>query len=114
MLSSRSIMRNVVVLPQPAGPTSSTNAWSRMSGFTSMTACTSSYFLFKLRIATRAMCLPLHRSGDAGYVILNKERIDEGNRDRAKQRPRHQLAPEEHIAAHQFGGNADRHRLLLR
>ena len=48
MLSSPATMRSVVVLPQPDGPTSTTNSWSRMSRFTSMTACTSSYFLFKL------------------------------------------------------------------
>src|SRR3954467_10457092 len=113
MLSRPATIRSVVVLPQPDGPTSTTNSWSRISRFTSMTAWTSSYFLFKLRIATRAMCLPLHRSGDAGYVILNKERIDEGNRDRAQQRAGHQLAPVEDVAAHQFGGHADRHRLLF-
>ena len=55
MLSSPATMRRVVVLPQPDGPTSTTNSWSWMSRFTSLTACTSSYFLFKLRIATSAM-----------------------------------------------------------
>ena len=51
-------MRNVVVLPQPEGPTSTTNSLSRMSRFTSLTAWTSSYFLFRLRIVTCAMCYP--------------------------------------------------------
>src|SRR5665213_220022 len=113
MLSRPATMRKVVVLPQPDGPTSTTNSWSRMSRLTSMTAWTSSYFLLRLRIATRAMILSLYRPGDAGDVILDKERIDERDRDRAQQRTGHQLAPEEHVAAHQFRGDPDRHGLLL-
>src|ERR1700722_7776419 len=85
-----------------------------MSRFTSMTAWTSSYFLFKLRIATRAMFLSLYRPADPGHVILDKERVDEGHRDRAQQRPGHEFAPKEHVPAHEFGGDPNRHRLLLR
>src|SRR4051795_5798602 len=113
MLSSPATMRNVVVLPQPDGPTSTTNSLSLISRLTSLTACTSSYFLFRLRIVTCAMCLSLHRAGDAGHVMFDKERIDKGHRDRPQQRPCHQLAPVEHVAAYQFGGDADRHGLLL-
>src|SRR3954468_22378101 len=102
MLSSPATMRNVVVLPHPDGPTSTTNSWSRMSRFTSITAWTSSYFLFNSRIATRAMVLPLHRSGDAGHVVFDKERIDEGDRNRPQQRPGHELAPVEDIATDQL------------
>ena len=58
MLSSPATMRKVVVLPQPEGPTSTTNSLSRMSRFTSLTACTSSYILFRLRIVTCAMFYP--------------------------------------------------------
>src|SRR6476660_5447389 len=82
MLSSPATMRNVVVLPQPEGPTSTTNSLSRMSRFTSLTACTSSYFLFRLRIVTCAMYLSLYRAGDAGHVMFDEERIDERHRDR--------------------------------
>src|SRR3954463_478188 len=114
MLSSPATMRNVVVLPQPDGPTSTTNSWSRISRFTSMTACTSSYFLFKLRISTRAMWLTFHRPGDARDVVFDEERIDEGDRDRSKQRAGHELAPIEDVAAHKFRGNPDRHGLLIR
>ena len=55
MLSSPATMRRVVVLPQPDGPTSTTNSLSWISRFTSLTACTSSYFLFRLRITTWAI-----------------------------------------------------------
>src|SRR5689334_13074545 len=91
MLSSPATMRSVVVLPQPDGPTRTTNSLSWMSRLTSLTACTSSYFLFSARITTWAMFLSLHRPGDAGDVMFDKERIDEGDRDRPQQRPGHQL-----------------------
>ncbi len=42
MASSPAIMRSVVVLPQPEGPTNTTNSLSRICRFTSMTACTAS------------------------------------------------------------------------
>src|ERR1700676_5150510 len=96
MLSSPATMRNVVVLPQPEGPTNTTNSLSRMSRFTSLTAWTSSYFLFRLRITTWAISLSFHRPGDGGDVVFDKERIDEGDRDRPQQRAGHQFAPVEY------------------
>src|SRR5882724_13264194 len=45
--SSPATMRSVVVLPQPDGPTKTMNSLSRMVRFTSLTACTSSYFLLR-------------------------------------------------------------------
>src|ERR1700726_4355519 len=56
--SSPATMRKVVVLPQPEGPTSTTNSLSRMARFTSLTAWSSSNFLFKLWITTSAIALP--------------------------------------------------------
>src|SRR5829696_9006019 len=100
--SSPATMRSVVVLPQPDGPTSTTNSLSRISRFTSLTACTSSYFLFRLRITTWAIGLPLNRAGDPGHVVFDKERIDEGNGNRPQQCAGHQLAPIEHVAPHQL------------
>src|SRR5712691_3941622 len=48
VISSRpATMRSVVVLPQPDGPTKTMNSLSRMVRFTSLTACTSSYFLLR-------------------------------------------------------------------
>src|SRR5580692_59544 len=112
--SSPATMRNVVVLPQPEGPTSTMNSLSRISRLTSLTACTSSYILFKFRIRTRAIASSLHGTGETGDVILDEERIDHRHRDRAEQRTRHQRAPEEHVAADQLGGDADRDGLLAR
>ena len=55
MASSPAIMRSVVVLPQPEGPTKTMNSLSRISRFTSFTAWTSSKRLLRLRITTWAM-----------------------------------------------------------
>src|SRR4051812_34096612 len=93
MLSSPATMRKVVVLPQPEGPTSTTNSLSRISRLTSLTACTSSYFLLRLRITTCAIGLPLHRAGDPGHVMFDEERVHKGHRDRPQQGAGHQLAP---------------------
>src|ERR1700730_17814077 len=112
--SSPATIRNVVVLPQPEGPTSTMNSLSRISRFTSLTACTSSYILFKFRIRTRAIASSLHGTGETGDVILDEERVDHRHRDRAEQRARHQRPPKEHVAADQLGGDADRNGLLLR
>src|ERR1700694_4688336 len=112
--SSPATIRNVVVLPQPEGPTSTTNSLSRISRFTSLTACTSSYILFRFRITTRAIASSLHGTGEAGDVMLDEKRVDDGQRDRAEQRARHQRPPKEHVAADQLRGDADRNGLLLR
>src|SRR6202140_5108081 len=85
MLSSPATIRNVVVLPQPEGPTSTTNSLSRISRLTSLTACTSSYILFRFRIRTRAIASSLHGTGEAGNIMLDEERVDDGHRDRAEQ-----------------------------
>src|SRR5436190_7521280 len=113
VISSRpAIMRSVVVLPQPEGPTSTTNSRSRISRFTSLTACVSSNFLFRSLRITRAISA-FHATGHAGDVMLDEERVDKGDRDRADQRTGHQRAPVEHVAADQLGGHAHRHGLLL-
>ena len=57
--SSPATMRSVVVLPQPEGPTSTTNSRSRISRFTSLTAWVSSYFLFRSFMRTFAISLAL-------------------------------------------------------
>ncbi len=90
------------LVPQPDGPTSTKNSLSRISRFTSFTACTSSYILFKFRIRTRAIASSLYGTGEAGNVVLDKERVDQGHRHRAQQCARHQRSPKEHIAADQL------------
>jgi hypothetical protein len=44
--------------------------------------------------------------------VLDEEGVDEGNRDRAEQGARHERPPVEDVAAHQFGEDPDRDRLL--
>src|SRR5437868_4014757 len=114
LISSRpATMRSVVVLPQPEGPTSTTNSRSRISRFTSLTACVPSNFLLRSLSLTCAMALTLNRPGNAGDVVLDEERIDDGHWDGTDQRAGHERAPEEDVAADELGGHADRHRLLL-
>src|SRR5258706_9742044 len=111
--SSLAKMWRVVVLPEPDGPTKNVNSLSRMVRFTSLTACTSSYFLLRSLRTTCAMgCSPsnrfpgvgcsglwaqilargpdhlapgspLHRAGQPGDVVLDEERIDDRDRDGA-------------------------------
>src|SRR5215510_10087605 len=64
--SSPATMRRVVVLPQPDGPTRTMNSLSRIVRLTSLTACTSSYFLFRSLSTTCAMG-DLFRSGYVGH-----------------------------------------------
>src|SRR6185503_5313301 len=130
--SSPATIRRVVDLPHPDGPTSTMNSLSRIWRFTSLTACTSSYFLFRSFIITWAMNVSpcsecpmvhhsrpgrssaFHRPGEAGDVVLDEERVDERDRDRAQQRSGHERTPEKDVAPDQLGDDADRHRLLLR
>src|SRR5438046_10677844 len=100
--SSPATMRKVVDLPQPDGPTRTTNSLSRMLRFTSLTACTSSYFLLRSFISTCAIGgLPLSFDGarEARHVVLDEEGIDQRHRDRAQQRGGHGLAPEVDVPA---------------
>src|SRR5205809_3943669 len=132
VISSRpATMRSVVVFPQPEGPTSTMNSLSRMWRFTSLTACTSSYFLLRSFISTWAIahspsnripgvgCPPgswasaLHGAGQPRDVVFDEERVHQRHRDRAQQGAGHELPPEVDVAADQLGHHADRHRLLL-
>src|SRR5262249_22925031 len=109
--SSPATMRRVVDLPHPDGPTRTMNSLSRMCRFTSLTAWTSSYFLFRSFIRTCAIAispLTLDGAGEPRHVILHEERIDERHWDRTEERPGHQLAPEVDVAADQLRDDADR------
>src|SRR5213594_2908903 len=85
--SSPAIILSVVDLPQPEGPTRTTNSLSRMWRFTSLTAWTSSNFLFRPFKRTWAIVvsLSLHGAGQARDVVLHEERIHERHRHRAEQ-----------------------------
>src|SRR6266567_9178380 len=113
--SSPAIIRSVVDLPQPEGPTSTTNSLSAMSRSIPRTASVSSYFLTILRSVTCAMYSTLRRAGgEAGNVIVHQEGIDEERRRSAEQRAGHNLPPVEHIAPDQRRDDADRKHELIR
>src|SRR3979409_847135 len=115
VMSSRpAIIRSVVDLPQPDGPTSTTNSWSAMSRSMPRTASTSSYFLTTLRNVTSAMSSTLCRTGgQAGNVIVHQERVDDQRRRRAEQGAGHDLTPVEDVALDQGGDDADRQHQLI-
>src|ERR1044072_6010541 len=113
MASRPAIMRRVVVLPQPDGPTKTMNSLSRISRSTPFTPWLWSNFLLTLCRLTSAIVLSLHGAGQARHVMFDEERVDDRHRDRAQQGARHQRSPEEDVAANQLRGDADRHRLLV-
>src|SRR3981189_188737 len=113
MASRPAIMRKVVVLPQPEGPTKTTNSLSWICRSTSFTTWVRRNFLLSLRTRPSARTLSFAGAGKAGNIVFDKERIDDRHRDRAQQRARHQRPPEEHVAADQLRGDADRHGLLV-
>src|ERR1700681_3596616 len=92
--SSPAIMRKVVLLPQPDGPTSTTNSWSAMSRSMPRTASVWSNFLTTLLSVTCAMALSLRRAGgEAGDVVVHEEGVDDQRRRRRDQRRGHDHAP---------------------
>src|SRR5580692_2480935 len=115
VMSSRpAIIRSVVDLPQPDGPTSTTNSWSAMSRSMPRTASTSSYRLITLRNVTSAMSSTLCRAGgQAGDVIVHQECVDDQRRRGAEQGASHDLAPVEDVALDQGGDDADRQHQLI-
>src|SRR6266511_1533988 len=113
--SSPAIMRSVVLLPQPDGPTSTTNSLSAMSRSMPRTANVSSYFFISLRSVTWAMRSSSFGRArrEAGDVVIHQERIDHERRRGAEQRPGHDLGPGEDVAADQGGDDADRQHQLV-
>src|ERR1700760_3273548 len=110
--SSPAIMRKVVDLPHPDGPTSTTNSWSAMSRSMPFTACTPpSYSLTTLRTETSAMVVSFPRLGsmaglipaihqfttsalggagrEACHIVVHQERIDDDRRHRGQQASGH-------------------------
>src|SRR3984885_6464338 len=122
VISSRpTIIRSVVDLPQPDGPTRTTNSWSAISRSMPFTACTPPpYILTALRTETSAMVLSFPRvfmqlvesalggtGGQAGHVVIHQEGVDQDRRQRGEHVGGHDLAPLEHIAADQVADDAD-------
>src|SRR5690242_17244032 len=116
MSSSPAIIRSVVDLPQPDGPTRTTNSLSAISRSMPRTASTSSYILTTLRRFTSAMSSTstlCRTGGQAGNVVVHEERVDDQRRRSAKQRAGHDLPPVEDVALDQGGDDADRHHELV-
>src|SRR5882672_947647 len=114
MSSSPAIIRSVVDLPQPDGPTSTTNSLSEMSRSMPRTASVESKRLTMLRSETCAIPSTLRRAGrETGDVIVHQERVDDERRRGAEQRAGHDLAPVEHVALDQRGDDADRKHQLI-
>src|SRR5215475_14719878 len=114
-ISSRpAIILSVVDLPQPEGPTRTTNSWSEISRSMPRTASTSSKRLTTLRSFTSAMSSSLGTStlrcpgGEAGDVVVHQEGVDDERRRGAQQRAGHDLPPVEHVALDE--GRDDPHR----
>src|SRR5205085_10170475 len=116
MSSSPAIILSVVDLPQPDGPTSTTNSWSAISRSMPRTASTSSYFLTFLRRLTSAIGTPsaLGRAGrEPGDVVVHQKGVDDERGRRAQQRAGHDLPPVVDVGLHQRGDDADRQHQLV-
>src|SRR5579885_1043583 len=116
--SSPAIMRRVVDLPQPEGPTRTTNSVSAMSRSMPRTASVRSNLLTRLRSVTwamRASCLSLCCARrEAGDVVVHEECVDDEGRGRADQRAGHDLPPIVDIALDERRDDADRQYELIR
>src|SRR5437588_13112925 len=116
VMSSRpAIMRSVVVLPQPDGPTSTTNSLSRMSRSIPRTAGVASYSFTSLRSVTWAMARSAfgRAGGEAGDVVVHEESVDDERRHCAEQRRGHDLAPVEHVTLDERGDDSRRQHHLV-
>src|ERR1700739_2679533 len=119
--SSRpAIMRSVVDLPQPDGPTSTTNSLSGISRQMLRTTSTSSNRLITLRNATSAICaMPLSSAfggagGQACDVVVHEESVDHERRRCGDQGAGHQHAPFVDVGADEARHRADGENLLVR
>src|SRR5262249_25300407 len=113
--SSRpAIMRSVVLLPQPEGPTRTTNSLLAISRLIPRTASTSSKRLITLRNATSAIVLTLGRAGgQPGNVVIHEKRVDHEGRCGCYQRAGHQHPPLVDVGADQARHRAHRQHLLV-
>src|SRR6266851_1115992 len=89
LISSRpAIMRSVVDLPQPDGPTSTTNSRSLIARLMSLTAVTWPYALYRLLRTTSAMVLDLEA---ADHVFLPEQRDDQRRNERDHRGRAHEM-----------------------
>src|SRR5579863_6665574 len=112
-------MRSVVDLPQPEGPTSTTNSLSGMSRLMLRTASTLSKRFTTLRNATSAIVpIPFSALGgarsQAGDIVIHEEGVDHERRGGGKKRSGHQHAPLVNVRANEARHGADRENLFAR
>src|SRR4051794_33706273 len=114
VISSRpAIIRSVVVLPQPDGPTSTTNSLSGMSRSMPQTAGVSSYFFSSLRSVTCAISAFRCARGESGDVVVHEEGVDQERRQRAEERRGHDAAPPEDVALDERADDSRRQHELV-
>src|SRR5262249_17177909 len=114
MSSSPALIRSVVDLPQPDGPTRTTNSCSPISRSMPRTSSTSSWRCTLVRRVGLAMTSTRRGAGgEAGNVVIHQESVDDQRRCCAEQRAGHDLTPVEHVALDQGGEDADRHHELI-
>src|ERR1700756_2209352 len=117
--SSRpAIMRSVVDLPQPEGPTSTTNSLSGMSRLMLRTTSTFSKRWTTLRNDTSAMVDYSPSAfggacGEPGDVVVHQEGVNDERRRRGNERARHQHSPFVNVAADQARHRAHGEDLLV-
>src|SRR5262245_52028497 len=94
MASSPAMDLSKVDLPQPEGPTSTTNSPSAMSRSIDLSTRTGPKALCTLRKETEAMGSTLDSAGgEAGDQIALQEKEEQANRDERQHRSRHHLSP---------------------
>src|ERR1700730_19243389 len=114
MSANPGIIPTVLPLPQPDGPTSTTNSWSAMSRSMPRTASVWSNFLTTLLSVTCAMALSLRRAGgEAGDVVVHEEGVDDQRRRRREQRRGHDHAPLIDVALDQGRDRSRRQHQLI-
>src|ERR671922_1537445 len=112
--SNPAIMRKVVVLPHPDGPTKTTNSLSGMSRLIWFTAVT----LSKRLVSSWSVTLAIQPSpsylthsldrplSEARNIIIHKHHIDQHDWDRTQDCARHQGAPVENVPPDQLRRHA--------
>src|SRR5690242_15269998 len=94
MVSSPAIDLSKVDLPQPEGPTSTTNSPSAMSRSIDLSTVMGPNFLWMLRKETEAMRLTFDGAGGkAGHQITLQEEEEQADRDQCQYGSRHHLPP---------------------
>src|SRR5210317_1573988 len=84
-----------------------------MDRLKSSTATTSSKCLQTFSKRTSAICfLLLQCTGHTGNIVLDKKRVDQGDRYRGTKSACHQGPPVVNVAPDQFGDQTDGHRLF--